>query len=264
MPSDALDHPGVAPTRSGRGGTVHASRRRFTIRNGIVNENSWPRIDVARIRDLGFIVADDRGFWFGVKRLEGYRVRHAAPSIPAVRIIHDHPRFSLCLRAGRDASRQVLQIEVCLSGDEQLKVYALLAHRLGGSGENNHAGCTGYRGQKVLWAERGSCGLALAAVNPKQHDAWGRTSAGHVGVSEGWRDFASHARMTETLSSAGPGSVALIGELPYHAVLALAFGTSKESAATLAISSLLNPFEDVWGHQIDEWQRQQTPGGLSV
>jgi glucoamylase len=44
-----------------------------------------------------------------------------------------------------------------------------------------------------------------------------------------------------------------MGELPSHAVLALAFGTSKESAATLAICSLLNPFEDIWGDQIDNW-----------
>jgi glucoamylase len=78
-----------------------------------------------RIREVGFIVADDKDFWFGAKRLEGYRLRNAAPSIPVVRIVHDHPRFSLCLRVARDTSTQVLQIEVCLSGDEQLKVYAL-------------------------------------------------------------------------------------------------------------------------------------------
>jgi glucoamylase len=160
MPSDALNPSGVASTRSGASGAVGASHRRFTIRNGIVNEDSWSRIDIARIRDLGFIVADDKDFWFGVKRLEGYRLRNAAPSIPAVRIVHDHPRFSLCLRVARDTSRQVLQIEVCLSGDEQLKVYALLAPRLGGAADDNHAGCDHYRGQQVLWAERGSLGLA--------------------------------------------------------------------------------------------------------
>ena len=84
MPSDALDHPGVMATRSGGDGTVRAARRRFTIRNGVVNENSWPRIDAARVRDLGFIVADGKVFWFGVKRLESYRVGNAAPNIPAV------------------------------------------------------------------------------------------------------------------------------------------------------------------------------------
>ena len=108
MPSDALNHPGVASTRGGAVSGVGTSRRRFTIRNGIVNEDCWSRIDIARSRDLGFIVADDKDFWFGVKRLEGYRLRNAAPSIPVVRIVHDHPRFSLCLRVARDTSRQVL------------------------------------------------------------------------------------------------------------------------------------------------------------
>jgi glucoamylase len=37
-------------------------------------------------------------------------------------------------------------------------------------------------------------------------------------------------------------------------VLGLGFATSWEAAATLAVSSLLQPFELIWAQQIDHWQ----------
>ena len=51
----------------------------------------------------------------------------------------------------------------------------------------------------------------------------------------------------------GPGNIALTGELPRKAVLALGFGSSTESAATLALSALFEPFEATWQRQIDDW-----------
>ena len=51
-----------------------------------------------RFGDLGFIVADGRGFWAEVKRLENYSLRLLAPGTPAVEIIHTHERFRLTLR----------------------------------------------------------------------------------------------------------------------------------------------------------------------
>ena len=52
--------------------------------------------------------------------------------------------------------------------------------------------------------------------------------------------------MTWRFDVAGPGAVALMGELPTRAVLSLGFGTSKEAAATLAASSLMEDFDAVW------------------
>ena len=42
--------------------------------------------------------------------------------------------------------------------------------------------------------------------------------------------------MTWEYASAGPGNVALLGELPRASTLALAFGSSTEAAATLALT----------------------------
>ena len=92
--------PGMPPTWSSSakemvGCALGRSRLWFTVGGGIVNEVYYPRIDIPQIRDLGFIIADGRGFWVEVKRLWQHTVellgsRHSggahrapAPSIPA-------------------------------------------------------------------------------------------------------------------------------------------------------------------------------------
>src|SRR3569833_672141 len=50
------------------------------------------------------------------------------------------------------------------------------------------------------------------------------------------------------------GFLALMGCLTRHAVLALGFGSSKESAATLALSALPRAFDEPWRRQIAAWQ----------
>src|SRR5580704_10397448 len=69
--------PGIPPTWTSSakdivGCALSSSRVWFTLGFGIVNEVYYPRIDTPQIRDLGFIVADGRGFWVEVKRLQSY------------------------------------------------------------------------------------------------------------------------------------------------------------------------------------------------
>src|SRR4029077_13493792 len=110
-----------------------------------------------------------------------------------------------------------------------------------------------YRGRRLLWAEQGPFGLALAAVTAQQRDAFGRGVAGFVGSSEGCQDFEHNGRLTWEYESAGPGNVALTGELPRQAVLALGFGTSTDASATLALASLSEPFTHSWERQRNAW-----------
>jgi glucoamylase len=149
----------------------------------------------------------------------------------------------------------VLLIDVRLSGDAVLRPYALLAPHLGGTGNNNRAQVVAYSGRRVLSAEQGPFGLALAAVADEQQDAWGPASAGFVGASDGWQDFAHNGAMSWKYDTAGPGNVALLGELPREAVLALGFGSSPEAAATLTLSALSEPFAVSWERQLTAWTR---------
>lgn len=251
--------PGITPSwcRSAKdmvGCALGNSRLWFTLGHGIINEVYYPRIDIPQIRDLGFIVADGKGFWAEVKRLEERDIVTAGAGVPAVRVTHRHPRFTLSLRITPDPQRDVLLIEVLLEGDAGLRPYALLAPHLGGTGYDNHAWATRYRGRRILWAEQGPFGLALAAVDDDQRDGFGRISAGFVGVSDGWQDFSRNGAMHWSYQAAGPGNVALLGQLPQRAVLALGFGSSKESAATLALSALPRTFDEPWRRQTSAWE----------
>lgn len=259
LAAEAPGAPGIPPTwcssaKDMVGCALGSSRLWFTMGYGIINEVYYPRIDIPQIRDLGFIVADDRGFWVEVKRLQNYELTLAAPGVPAVKVVHRHSRFILTLRVTPDPQRDVLLIEVTLDGDAELSPYALLAPHLGGTGHDNHAWADHHRGRRVLWAEQGPFGLALAAADPRQRDAFDQTSAGFVGVSDGWQDFARNGAMRWLHGHAGPGNVALMGHLPRRAVLALGFGSSKESAATLALSALPCSFDEPWHHQIETWE----------
>jgi glucoamylase len=118
---------------------------------------------------------------------------------------------------------------------------------------DNHAEVVDHGGRRLLWAQQGPFALALAAVCDGQRDAIGRASAGYVGASDGWQDFARNGAMTWEYASAGPGNVALMGELPRVSLLALAFGSSAESAATLALTALFEPFERTRDRHIANW-----------
>ena len=256
--ADAPGNPGISPTwcssaKEMVGCSLGSSRLWFTIGGGIVNEVFYPRVDIPQIRDLGFIVADDQGFWVEVKRMDSHKLVWAAQGVPALEIVHQHERFTLNLRIAPDRHRDVLLVDIKLEGEPGLRPYALLAPHLGGSGYDNQAEVNTYRNRRVLWAEQGPFGLALAAVDNIQQDAWGRACAGYVGTSDGWQDFSRNGRMEWQYGHAGPGNVSLMGELPRQATLALGFAGSKESAATLAISALMRPFEEPWQQLLDGW-----------
>lgn len=257
---EAPGRPGIPPTWTSSakdivGCALGPSRLWFTMGYGIVNEVYYPRVDLPQIRDLGFIVADGQGFWVEVKRLRSYTLRLLGPGVPAVEVCHRHERFTLDLRITPDPIRDVLVIELRLEGDAALRPYVLLAPHLGDNGRNNRAAVMTLGGRRVLTAEQGPFGLALAAVDALQQDAFGKASAGHVGASDGWQDFHRNGAMRWQHGVAGPGNVALMGELPRFAVLGLGLGSTAQAAATLAVSSLLVAFDDLLERQHADWRK---------
>jgi glucoamylase len=257
---DAPGAPGIPPTwtssdKDAVGCSLGPARLWFTIGYGIINEVYWPRVDLPQIRDLGFIVADGKGFWAEVKRCGDYAFRSIVPGAAAFEVVHTDTGYNLRLRISPDPRRDVLAIETVLeSTNPDLRVYALLAPRLGTAGIENRAIVGQHHGRTILWAESGPFALALAAADPKQQDAVGKGSAGYVGSSDGWQDFARNGAMTWSYPAAGPGNVALMAELPRHSVLALGFGSSREAAATLALSTIMQPFENLLQEQLSDWK----------
>lgn len=254
-PAAAISHPTWASAQKDMvGASLGSSRLWFTVAEGIVTEVYYPRIDIPQIKDLGFIVADDRGFWVELRHIGNYTVTLPKPGVPAVAIVHRHPRFSFTLQVCPSQRRDVLLLHYQLEGDKNLRPYALLAPRLGGEPETNQASVAQHNGRTVLWAEQGPFGLALSAVDANGGDAWRRCSVGCLEASDGWQDFNRHGRMTWQYDSAGPAPVALMGELPAQGTLALGFATSKQSAATLAVSDLMEKFPAAWDAQCQAWE----------
>lgn len=259
-PLVAPGYPGIAPTWTSSakdivGCALGQSRIWFTLGFGIVNEVYYPRADIPQIRDLGFIVADGKGFWTEVKRLNNYVLRLLARGSPLVEVVHSHERFQLTLRVAPDPNRDVLCIDLSLTGDDDLRLYVLLAPRLGATGLDNYAEIARFGGRCILGAQQGPFGLALACIDSQARDGFGHSSVGYVGKSDGWQDFYRNNMLTWHYAKAGPGNVALTAALPRRSTLALGFGSSIQAAATLAISALTKPFEHMLNHQLESWNR---------
>ena len=261
--------PGIAPTWSSSAkdavGTSHfAGRVWFTVGRGIVNEVYWPRIDHPQVRDLGFIVADDEGFWSEVKRGDvETEVAFTRAGIPAVEVTHRHARYVLRLRICADDHADVLRIEARLKDRgavtgpgriaRSLRLYPLLAPHLGVSGLDNRAWTGTYKGQPMLFAQSGSASLALASDPPPA-----RQSVGYVGYSDGWQDFDVDGRMTLCYSATEAGNVAgmlevIADDVPVR--LALGFGDHPEAAALQASAALVVPFDVAWAEYTENWRR---------
>ena len=185
---------------SGFSGSLYAVKDAYRLHPLLAGDGDDPK----KLRK-GFTGAAANGSWVRANRQDRQELRTPAPGIPAVQVIHRHQRFTLTLRVVPDARRDVLLVQLQLEGDPQLRPYALLAPHLGGTGHDNHAAVAQYRGRRVLWAEQGPFGLALAAIDPHQNDCWGPCSAGYAGVSDGWQDFEHNgAMMTSLLVDARP------------------------------------------------------------
>ncbi|HEM8198886.1 TPA: glucan 1,4-alpha-glucosidase [Providencia stuartii] len=216
------------------GTAIGQGRVWFTVGYGILNEVYWPSCSTPQIRDLGFIIAGD-DFWSEVKRVHQYSITTPSSSLPLPKIVHQHERYRLELEIITDPARDVLLIHYHLEG-EGLRLYPLLAPHLGGDGDNNYGSVT----SQGLAAQKNGQYLILSAEN-----GFARGSVGYVGSSDGWQDFSQNGGMSWEYQQAGPGNIAMIGELNHNSgVLALAFSASAQGAATLANSALAEGYQE--------------------
>lgn len=237
------------------GTALATSRVWFTLAQGVVSEVYYPRIDIPQIRDIGFIIADGEGFWCELRRHAGYSVEWVEDDIPAAIVTHRHPRFTFVLKVCADPYRDVLLLDFELTGDAALTPHVLAAARLGEDADHNRAWADDWLGRPVLWAEQGPFGTALLMRGGDGLIGYGPRSVGEVGASDLWQDFQRNGRMAWSYAEAGPGEVALGAALARRGTLAIGFSSSREAAATLALSSLNTGFEASWNAYLDGWRQ---------
>lgn len=246
--ADAPGAPGISPTWTSSAKDavttgLGSSRLWVTLGHGIVNEVYWPSTGQPQIRDLGFIVAGPGG-WYEVKRVRTYTMSKPKAYIPLPRIVHEDDAYRLELEILPDTIRDAFLIRFHLEGDD-LRLYALLAPHLTGTGKGNSA----WVGETLL-AQKDGAALCL-----RSDVGFSRASAGYVGASDGWQDFNRNGRMTWTYSRARNGNVAMMGELAENAgVLALGFAETVEGADTLSRSTLAESWENMHRRFVAEWE----------
>src|SRR5215470_1389262 len=211
-----------------------SSRVWVTMGFGIMNEIYWPETGQPQVRDLGFIVATPSG-WSEVKRVNRYAFAMPERWVPLPQVTHKGDDYELYLEVVPDPTRDAVVISYRLGGKD-VKLYALLAPHLGNSGEHNNAGAA-----DDLAAWRDASALCLVS-----DCGFTRTSAGYVGVSDGWQDFFRNGRMSWQYSDALDGNVALMGELNVNeGRLALGLSNTIAGARTKARASLSEDYHDL-------------------
>lgn len=257
--------PGIAPrwTSSAKEGVgtafSQASRVWFTHSHGILNEVYYPGVDQACIRDLGLIITDGQEYFCEEKRHTKTRVEYLQDGVPGYRIKNECPDFviekALIADPGRDVIVQKVQFRPSGGSHDRWRLHVLLAPHLGNNGSNNTAWVDDYKGVPFLFAERDGIALALGCSR-----GFSSSSAGYVGVSDGWQDLQRHKQLTWSYRRAEDGNVALVGEIPLEPVekdfsLALGFGRSFSEAALLALGSLNEDFGDLRQRYVSEWSQ---------
>jgi len=214
-----------------------------TIGQGILNEIYWPAVDQPQVKDLGFLVGGD-GWWREVKRAGSYTLSTPEPGLLLPTIVHTgtDQAYRLTLRPVVDPDHDALLIAYDLAG-EQARLYPLLAPHLGICQVTPESQWAALGADNQAWTDPAD--LALFASGSGRfvcllaRPGFTRAGAGYAGDTDGWTDFRRNQSMTLTYSQAGPGVVALTGELAAGSgLLALGFGDSQGAARSAAQASL--------------------------
>ncbi len=237
----------------------------FTVADGVLTEVFYPNIDQAQVGDLQFLVTDGQNFFSEQKR----------DTISSVSFVNEGMtvRISGQERSGRyafeqeivtDTAAPVVRIHTTLRRLQPgLRLFVLFKPAINNTGSQN----LGFASHDGLFAtkltpnsrkvphEFKPVHAALLSSNP-----WVATSVGYVGFSDGWQDISKHFSLTNIFYEAGPGNIALTGEVrmsqasDFSFDLALGFGGTRSEAQTYAQTSLLIPFDQVRSQYEGSWK----------
>ena len=260
--------PGIAPrwtssAKSAVGTSASAdSRVWFTISHGILNEIYAPRLDMACIRDFGFLVTS-QGYFSEEKRDAVSSVRMIEDGIPAFQLVNTarDGRYIIHKTILSDPDRPVvlqdIKFEPRVGALADYALHALVAPHLVNAGATNTAWYDDYKGHEMLFAEGRGTALAVASSAP-----WLARSAGYVGTSDGWQTLSRGEGLRSEYVRAENGNVALSGTLDLasengRALLAIGFGAQPEEAAFRALLSLQQGLEPTLRRFCAGWREWQ-------
>ncbi len=260
----APDGPGIEPrwtrARKDAVGTARspASHVWYTLSLGILNEVYYPTIDRPQIRDLQYLVTDGETFFLDERRLDTTTEPLSEHSL-GYRVVNRDPdgRFAITKEIIADPELSAVVIRTSVVAEpalrDKLRLFALCAPHLEVGGWDNNGEVTNAAGRQLLLAHKHGTWLALGADS-----SFLRSSVGYVGVNDGWQDLADNYVLDWEYDRAGPGNIALIGEIDLGAgsefTLALAFGRRRHGAITALQQALGVDYAHLRRSFVAQWE----------
>ncbi|OYW73795.1 MAG: glucoamylase, partial [Verrucomicrobia bacterium 12-59-8] len=271
----AFGAPGIEPrwtssAKDGIGTAYHnASCVWFTLSHGIINEIYFPHVDSPNTRDLQFLITDGETFCHEEKCDLVHETEYPEQNALLYRLTNSdrEGRYRLIKEIVVDPHSSVLLMHTRLEIlDEKLhgklRLYALLAPHMKGTGKNNSAHLCGVGGRKLIEAQREDIDLSFGCTPDFM-----RRSVGYVGFSDGWQDL-QNFKMDWEFNEAVDGNIALIGEIDLSEgmqfTLGVGFGHTPHSACAHLLQAFATPFAHQREKYVSQWQRARPKVDLSA
>ncbi len=273
--SIAFGAPGIEPrwtssAKDGIGTAYHsASCIWFTLSHGIINEIYFPHVDSPNTRDLQFLITDGESFCHEERRDMEHKVEYPEQNSLFYRLTNTdrEGRYRLVKEIVVDPHSSVLLMHTRLEILDaklrgKLRLYALLAPHMKGTGKNNSAWLCGVGGRKLIEAQREDIDMSFGCAPD-----FTRRSVGYVGFSDGWQDL-QNFKMDWEFDEAVDGNIALIGEIDLSGgmqfTLGVGFGRTPQSACAHLLQAFATPFADQREKYVSQWQRTRAKVDLSA
>lgn len=249
-----VDEQYLPATKSGVGTSVStASRVWLTVqRDGGLGEVYYPDLGTPGARTLRFVVTDGRGG--AVRAEEAARVRTVladAGSLTYRQTLDERSgAWRLTATYVSDPARATVLVDLAFAPRHagRYAVYAVYDPALSNS-RTDDAGRSA--GDALVASDAGSA--SALAGSP----AFGATSSGFRGTSDGWSDLLADGRLDRRYSSAAPGNLVQTAAVRFargHATLALGFGPDAGAALAASRASLRQGFATVAGAYARDWR----------
>jgi len=199
----AFGAPGIEPrwTSSAKDGIGTAYNSSscvwFTLSHGIVNEIYFPHVDSPNTRDLQFLITDGESFCHEERRDLLHQTERPNQDALFYRLTNSDRdgRYRLVKEIAVDPHSPVLLMHTRLEVLDpklrgKLRLYALLAPHMKGTGKNNSAWWCGLNGRKLFHVQREDIDMSFGCTPD-----FTRRSVGYVGFSDGWQDLMDNFKM---------------------------------------------------------------------
>lgn len=273
--SIAFGAPGVEPrwtssAKDGVGTAYHSSSRLwFTLSHGIINEIYFPHVDSPNTRDLQFLITDGESFCHEERRDLLHQTEYPEQNALLYRLTNSDRagRYRLVKEIVVDPHSSVLLMHTRLEILDptlhgKLRLYALLAPHMKGTGKNNSAWWFESNGRKLFDVQREDIHMSFGCTPD-----FTRRSVGYVGFSDGWQDLGNF-KMDWEFEQAENGNIALTGEIDFSGgmefTLGVGFGRTGHSASAHLLQSFATPFADQRDKYVSQWQRIRAKVDLSA